>query len=58
MPIIVSTRYVQQVIIHGHTVPLDPELALRYALSTSVYVYFVMCERYDMAYFELVFVVV
>ena len=40
------------------TVAFDPKLPLWYTLSACVYIYFIVCERDDMAYVELIFVVV
>ena len=40
------------------TVALDPKLSLWYTLSACVYIHFIVCERDDMAYVELIFVVV
>ena len=40
------------------TVALDPKLPLWYALSACEYIHFIVCERDDMAYVELIFVVV
>jgi hypothetical protein len=40
------------------TVAFDPKLPLWYTLSACVYIHFVVCERNDMAYVELIFVVV
>jgi hypothetical protein len=40
------------------TVSLDPELPLRYLFPSCVYVCVVVCKGYDMADFELIFVVV
>jgi hypothetical protein len=41
-----------------HTVSLDPQLALWYLVSTSVYVCSIVCKGYNVADFKLVFVVV
>ena len=40
------------------TIALDPKLSFWYTLSACVYIYFIVCERDDMAYVELIFVVV
>lgn len=46
-----ATRY-------ERTVSLDPQLSLGYLVSSSVYVGAVVCERNDVADFDLVVVVV
>jgi hypothetical protein len=48
----------RRVAVKEHTVPLDPQLALGYLVSPSVYVRAIVRQGYDVTDFDLIFVVV
>jgi hypothetical protein len=59
MPVMVSIKVSSRfVATKVHTVPLDPQLALWYLVSPSIYICAVVRERNDVADFDLVFVIV